>query len=50
MKHDPYFKYLAVLILAGVILAIVDPAPDAALPAKVPSIATTPPRGLTAKS
>ncbi len=27
MKHDPYFKYLAVAILAGVLLAIADPAP-----------------------
>ena len=27
MKHDPYFKYLAVVILAGVLLAIADPTP-----------------------
>ena len=27
MKHDPYFKYLAVVILAGVLLAITDPTP-----------------------
>jgi hypothetical protein len=27
MKHDPYFKYLALVILAGVLLAIADPAP-----------------------
>ena len=27
MKHDPYFKYLAVVILAGVLLALADPAP-----------------------
>jgi len=29
MKHDPYFKYLAVVILAGVLLAIADPTPAA---------------------
>ncbi len=39
MKHDPYFKYLAVLILAGVILAFVDPTPAAAKPAKIPALA-----------
>jgi len=30
MKHDPYFKYLAAFILAGVILAFVDPTPTVA--------------------
>ncbi len=30
MKHDPYFKYLAVVILAGVLLAIADPTPTVA--------------------
>jgi hypothetical protein len=27
MKHDPYFKYLALVIIAGVLLAIADPTP-----------------------
>ena len=35
MKHDPYFKYLAVVILAGVLLAIADPTP---LPASAPAV------------
>ena len=30
MKHDPYFKYLAVVIIAGVLLALADPAPATA--------------------
>jgi len=29
MKHDPYFKYLAAVIVAGVLLAIADPTPVA---------------------
>lgn len=36
MKHDPYFKYLAVVILAGVLLAFAEPAPaDTAAPVPV---------------
>jgi hypothetical protein len=40
MKHDPYFKYLALVIIAGVLLAIADPTPtmDAAATAPVVTI------------
>lgn len=30
LKRDPYFTFVAVLFLAGLILAFVDPTPDAA--------------------
>ena len=31
MKHDPYFKYLAAVIIAGVLVALFDPTPTDAL-------------------
>jgi hypothetical protein len=33
MKHDPYYKYLAAVIIAGVLIALFDPAPTDAVPA-----------------
>jgi len=41
MKQDPYFKYLAVIILAGVIVALVNPTPAAAPALKPPALAAT---------
>jgi hypothetical protein len=38
MKHDPYFKYLAAALIAGVILAIIDPTPDLARPGCSPAV------------
>ena len=39
MKHDPYFKYLAAVIIAGVLIALFDPTPtDAIGPATVATI------------
>lgn len=32
MKHDPYFKYLAAAIIAGVLLALFDPTPTVEMP------------------
>lgn len=32
MKHDPYFKYLAAAIIAGVLLALFDPTPTLEAP------------------
>jgi hypothetical protein len=33
MKNDPFFKFVAAIILAGVIVALVNPGPTAAGPA-----------------
>jgi hypothetical protein len=33
MKHDPYYKYLAAVIAAGVLVALFDPIPLTAAPA-----------------
>ncbi|HEX7630728.1 MAG TPA: hypothetical protein VF388_01240 [Lacunisphaera sp.] len=39
MKHDPYFKYLAAVIIAGVLIALFDPAPtDIIAPATVATV------------
>ncbi len=38
MKHDPYFKYLAAALIAGVILAIIDPTPALARPERSPAV------------
>jgi hypothetical protein len=27
MKHDPYFKYLAAVVIAGVVIALFEPTP-----------------------
>jgi hypothetical protein len=39
LKRDPYFLFLAAFILAGVVLAFVDPSPPAVQPGKIPDLA-----------
>lgn len=40
MKHDPYYKFLAAVIIAGVLIALFDPTPtDAITPAKAAIVA-----------
>jgi hypothetical protein len=39
MKNDPYFKYLALVIIAGVLLAIIEPAPAPADESAHPPVA-----------
>ncbi len=31
MKHDPYYKFLAAVIIAGVLIALFDPTPTDAI-------------------
>lgn len=38
MKHDPYFKYLAAVIAAGVLVALFDPTPLTAAPTDKPAV------------
>ncbi len=49
LKRDPYFHYIAALILAGVVLAFIQPTP-AAKPGKIPDVAANTARGQPAKS
>lgn len=39
MKHDPYYKYLAAVIAAGVLVALFDPTPLTAAPSDKPAAA-----------
>jgi hypothetical protein len=41
MKHDPYYKYLAAIIAAGVLIALFDPTPLTAAPLDPPATAST---------
>jgi len=50
MKQDPYFKYLAAALIAGVILAITDPTPDIARPDQVPGVTDNTTPAVSAKS
>lgn len=41
MKHDPYYKYLAAVIIAGVLIALFDPpSADTVAPATVATLAS----------
>lgn len=50
MKQDPYFKYLAAIILAGVILALTHPSANAAHQAPASAVTASVPSDGTAKS
>lgn len=50
LKIDPYFTYLAAFILAGVVLAFVQPTPDAGLPQKLPPVTADTTRAQPARS
>lgn len=40
MKHDPYYKFLAVVIIAGVLIALFEPTPtDEIAPVTVATLA-----------
>lgn len=43
MKHDPYFKYLAAVIAAGVLVALFDSTPLTAAPTDKPAVAAEAP-------
>ncbi len=50
LKRDPYFTFLALFILAGVVVALLNPMPAAAKPDQTPALATATPVRLPAHS
>lgn len=41
MKPDPYFKFLSVVVIAGVLIALFDPSPAGANPPTPPAVLAT---------